>query len=147
MRAELRRTGCLRRICWLCLLCPLPLLAQPKDSSLCEYQTVPLVSPDSGDVRLSRQKIGEHECDEIGAAVGELSPAWRQRLPMRVRWVQRTDTAELCRQTQSDLGMRIDSELGSQGCVFLRKPEACTIVSTSALSHAQLANAVRDCAP
>lgn len=119
--------------------------AQTGETPLCEYQTVPEISDDTGDVRWSRQNISEHECDKIEAAVGELAPGWRQRLPQRVRWLQRSDSASLCRLPSTEWGSRQGNQLGPQGCVFVRASESCTIVSASALSHAQLANAVRDC--
>ena len=118
-----------------------------EDVAFCEYQTLAHIAPDTGEVRMVRQRVSEDDCAEMGAAVGEMPQAWRQRLPARVRWTQRSDTSELCRLSHSDLGERIGSDLGNQGCIFLRPSEACTIVSAHALSHAQLANAVRECAP
>ena len=73
--------------------------------------------------------------------------AWRRRLPPRVRWEQRADATELCQRPQTELGQRLASQLAPHGCVFLKPQEVCTIVSGAALSHAQLANAVRECAP
>lgn len=150
MRTDLFHLPCLRQTAVMLLMGLGLLQASAQETTgerlLCEYQTVPSIAADTGDVRLTRQRISEQECDEMGAAVGELSPGWRQRLPQRVRWLQRSDSASLCRHQRTEWGQRQDSQLEGQGCVFVQAPEACTIISSLALSHAQLANAVRDCA-
>lgn len=85
------------------------------------------------------------DCFEFGASVGELGWNWRKKLPSHVRWVMRKDAPELCGQTQTEFGQKVDSPVPG-GCVFLA-PAACTIVSTGPISPASIGNAVRDCVP
>lgn len=130
------------------LLCLSALHALGADTSeaLCEYRSLE-VDPQTGDIRfIAPVKSGPEDCSDAGAAQGELDPGWRQKLPPRVRWVQRADALGLCRGRQTVLGQRT-LELPDQGCVALQEREACTIVTVQAISHAQLANAVRSCVP
>ena len=84
-------------------------------------------------------------CVEFGAAIGELSLDWRQKLPDQVRWITRKNAKEICNQTQNEWGQKVAAQL-EQGCVFL-SPKVCTIVTAHYISHAVLGNAVRGCAP
>ena len=85
------------------------------------------------------------DCYEFGAAVGELGLNWRNKLPSRVRWLNRKDAASLCQQAETAFGQKVDSPLPG-GCVFLA-PDACTIVTDGPISPASIGNAVRYCAP
>ena len=131
---------------WLCLLSPLSVLATAPTESLCEYRNLE-VDEQTGDVRfIPPVRTGPEDCSDNGAAQVELDPGWRQKLPGQVRWSQRSDALSLCQIKQSPWGQRM-LQLPQQGCVFLQVQQACTIVTTQALSHAQLANAVRSCVP
>lgn len=130
------------------LLClgALPALAADVSEALCEYRSLE-VDAQTGDIRFTAPvRSGSEDCSETGAAQGELDPGWRQKLPPRVRWVQRADALGLCESRQTALGQRT-LELPDQGCVALQDRVACTIVTVQAISHAQLANAVRSCVP
>ena len=127
------------------MLAALPAQADPAEQ-ICEYRNLE-VDAATGDIRfILPHKIGPEDCTDTGAAIGGLAPAWRELLPPRVRWVQRADAQALCQRQQSELGERT-GWLAPTGCVFLIAREVCSIVSAQAVSHAQLANAVRHCAP
>lgn len=127
------------------VLTSLPAQADPAEQ-ICEYRTLE-VDAVSGDIRfISPQKIGPEDCTDTGAAIGGLVPAWRELLPPRVRWLQRADAQSICQRQQSELGERMDM-VAPVGCVFLLAREVCSIVTAQVVSHAQLANAVRRCAP
>ncbi len=114
--------------------------------ALCEYRTLE-VDAQTGDVRfIAPVKTGAEDCSDMGAALADLDPDWRKKLPPRLRWTQQTDALGLCQNTQTALGQRVQI-LPAQGCVFLQAQVACTIVTAQAVSHAQLANAVRACVP
>lgn len=134
----------------LALLLTLTLAVRPAQADpaeqICEYRSLE-VDAETGDIRfIPPQKIGPEDCTDTGAAIGGLAPAWRERLPPRVRWLQRADAQALCQGQQSELGERT-GWLAPAGCVFLVAREVCSIVNAQAVSHAQLANAVRQCAP
>ena len=119
--------------------------AEPMDN-ICQYQTLE-VDPKSGEVHfITPRKAGPEDCSEMGAAVGGMNLEWRQQLPPLVRWQQDSDAMRLCESAHGPLGRRTGL-LPGQGCVFLLPQELCTIVTVQALSHAQLANAVRQCVP
>lgn len=121
-------------------------LANEVTEPLCEYRTL-VVDPHTGDIHfIAPEKIGSPDCSDTGAAKAELDPAWRDKLPRRVRWQQAREALSLCSSDQTTLGQRTQI-LPGQGCVFLLTAEACTILSAAAMSHAQLANAVRSCVP
>ena len=114
--------------------------------AFCEYRTLQ-VDAQTGDVRfIAPEKIGPQDCSESGAAQAELDPAWRQKLPARVRWRQRPDALGLCQSSHAEFGQPVHA-LPDQGCVFVQARTACTIVTAQAISHALLANAVRSCVP
>lgn len=116
------------------------------EDRLCEYQTIEL-DPLNGEIRLiPPRNVGPQDCSDTGAAIGELNPAWRRALPPSVRWEQRTDAPAVCLSSTHEMGQRT-AHLPGQGCVFLRPRERCSIVTAQAVSHAQLANAVRLCVP
>lgn len=127
------------------------LLAAPAQASeaperICEYRTLD-VDPQTGDIRfIAPVKTSHEDCSDIGAAMADLDPLWRQKLPPRVRWAQQSDALDFCQSQKTPLGQRM-LVLPEQGCVLLQAREACTIVTAQALSHAQLANAVRSCVP
>ena len=113
---------------------------------ICEYRTLE-IDERTGDIRfISPEKIGPEDCTQAGAASIGPAVAWRADLPPRVQWRQHAQAAQLCQSRQSDLGQRV-ALLETAGCVFLQPRQMCTIVAAQALSHAQLANAVRQCAP
>ncbi|PUE07096.1 hypothetical protein B9Z51_14555 [Limnohabitans sp. T6-5] len=128
------------------LLTAVPLQAAENPEIICEYRTIE-VNAQTGDIRfIAPLKTGPEDCSDRGAALAELDPAWRQKLPPRVRWKQQQDALNTCEQVQTPLGERVQI-LPDQGCVFLQKSLVCTIVTAQAVSHAQLANAVRGCVP
>jgi hypothetical protein len=106
---------------------------------ICDIPTNPDVTPAA-----SAQQEPE-DCYEFGAAVGELSWGWRQKLPAQVRWLQRQDAATLCQQSQSDLGQKVGPAV-SGGCIFL-SANACTVITPAYLAPALLSNAIRHCVP
>ena len=111
-----------------------------------EYQTRH-VDPITGDIQfIAPRKIGPEDCSEMGAAVGGMNFEWRQQLPPKVRWRQQSDAPVLCQSLNGAQGQRTGL-LPGQGCVFVLARQACTIVTAQALSHAQLAHAVRQCVP
>lgn len=85
------------------------------------------------------------DCFETGAAVGEMGLNWRKKLPENVNWLVRKDAAELCHQTATEFGQRVDSSVPG-GCVFLAS-DRCTIVAAGTISPASIGNAVRNCVP
>lgn len=112
----------------------------------CEYRLLE-IEPDSGDLRFVRpQKIGPQDCLDSGAAMAEIDPGWRQRLPPRVRWKQMPDAATLCQAHSTAWGRRT-GQLPGEICVFLLAGQSCTVVTAQAVSQAVLANAVRYCVP
>jgi hypothetical protein len=127
-------------VIWICCSA-LPLAAQPQPEppfTQCRVQNSP-----PGQLSTSPPDEAA-DCDEFGAAMGELGLEWRQKLPSQVRWVKRKDAATLCTQAHSDLGQKVGSSVPG-GCVFLT-PQACTIVTHGPVSPATLGNAVRHCA-
>ena len=138
------------RVCALIWLLPCwiahPVLAAEAQEAICEYRTLE-VDAQTGDIRfISPVKTGPEDCSDRGAALADLDPAWRQKLPPRVRWTQQPDALDFCQTAKTPLGQRVQV-LPEQGCVFLQTQVACTIVTAQAVSHAQLANAVRGCVP
>lgn len=85
------------------------------------------------------------DCFDTGAAVGEMGLSWRKKLPEHVNWLVRKDAAELCHQTATEFGQRVDSSVPG-GCVFLTT-DRCTIVAAGTISAASIGNAVRNCVP
>lgn len=120
-----------------------PVLAHA-ELPLCEYSSY-AISPTDGLIAYQPHKVTATDCLENGAALSDLDPGWRQRLPERVRWLQKDNAVQLCQQALTTLGQR-QAVLSDQACVFLQEKE-CTIVSSAALSHGQLANGVRSCVP
>lgn len=131
------------------LMCLMAFFAVPSlhaAEPLCEYRNLE-VDAKTGDIRfITPVKTGPEDCTDSSAAQVEIDPSWRQKLPSRVRWMQSADALTLCQTSQTPLGRRM-LVLPQQGCVFLQMQQACTIVTTQALSHAQLTNAVRSCVP
>jgi hypothetical protein len=129
------------------LMCyQLTAMASEPSEAFCEYRTLEL-DPHTGEVRLiSPTKIESDNCSESGAALFELDPTWRQRLPQRIRWTQVPDALQQCESIPSTWGQRT-RVLPHQGCVFVQGRELCTIMTSKAISHAQLAQAVPSCAP
>ena len=134
-------------VLWLLpMLATAPALANEEQDAICEYRTLE-VDPQSGDIHfVAPVKTGPEDCSGSGAALADLDPAWRQKLPPRVRWTQQADALDFCQYAATPLGQRVQV-LPAQGCVFLQAQVACTIVTAQAVSHAQLANAVRGCVP
>ncbi len=127
------------------MLVALPAQANPAEQ-ICEYRSLE-VDALTGDIRfIPPQKIGPEDCTDIGGAIVGLSSAWRDLLPPRVRWLQRAQAHLMCQRKQTELGERM-AFVAPTGCVFLIAREVCSIVTAEAVSHAQLANAVRHCAP
>lgn len=128
------------------VLASAPALANEEPDAICEYRTLE-VDAQTGDIHfIVPVKTGPEDCSGTGAALADLDPAWRQKLPPRVRWTQLPDAVNFCQTAQTSLGQRVQV-LPEQGCVFLQAQVACTIVTAQAVSHAQLANAVRGCVP
>lgn len=113
---------------------------------ICEYRLLD-IDADSGEIRFVRpQKTDLEDCDDSGAAMADLDPSWRQRLPPKVRWKQLAHAAALCQASSAEWGQRT-GVLPGDICVFLLPRDSCTIVTAQAVSQALLANAVRYCAP
>ena len=139
------RTSAYALLCLLVLVAA-PVQAQGTPEAICEYRTLE-VDAQTGDIRfIAPVRTGPEDCAEMGAALADLDPAWRQKLPPRVRWLQQADALDFCQYGQTPLGRRIQI-LPEQGCIFLQASVACHIVTAQAVSHAQLANAVRGCVP
>lgn len=132
------RTGALALLCGLTLV----LEAKAFENDQINLCTVEHPSADKLDPDDLQQP---QDCYEFGAAVGELGWSWRKRLPKQIHWLNRKDAAELCQQTTTEFGQRVDSTVPG-GCVFL-KTDACTIVTAGPISPASIGNAVRSCAP
>ncbi len=114
--------------------------------AICQYRTLEIDEHTQEILFVAPEKIGPEDCVEAGAATGGPSQAWREQLPPRVQWRQHAQAAQLCQSRHSELGQRIGL-LSPAGCVFLQARQVCTIMAAQALSHAQLANAVRQCVP
>jgi hypothetical protein len=128
----------------LALLCSLTLVldAQAIDKvapNLCTVERAPANKPNPADVQQPQ------DCYESSAAVGELSLGWRKKLPKHIHWLNRKDAAQLCEQSTTQFGQKVDSPV-TGGCVFL-KTDACTIVTAGPISPASIGNAVRSCSP
>jgi hypothetical protein len=106
---------------------------------ICDIQTTP-----NGTISPSTPNEPK-DCFEFGAAVGELSWGWRQKLPSQVRWLQRQDAANMCLQNQSELGQKVGPAVAG-GCIFL-SANACTVITPAYLPPALLSNAIRHCVP
>ena len=131
---------------WLLLLTAASAQATEALEPICEYRTIE-VDSHTGDIRfIAPLKTSPEDCSDKGAALAELDPSWRQRLPPRVRWTQQQDALTICQHAQTSMGERVQV-LPDQGCIFLQTRVACTILTAQVVSHAQLANAVRGCAP
>ena len=125
---------------------PLAYAQEEPARPICEYRLLN-IDPDSGEITFVRpQKTGLEDCDDSGAAMADLDPSWRQRLPPRVRWKQLAHAATLCQTHSAEWGQRTGL-LAGDICVFLQPRDSCTIVTPQAVSQAVLANAVRYCAP
>lgn len=128
-----------------CLSTP-PLHADDLPELICENRTLE-VDAKTGNIQfIPPTNSGTEDCSKIGAASVDLDPNWRQKLPPQLRWKQQANALSLCHEASTPLG-QIVKVLPEQGCVLLQTGKACTIVTAQAISHAQLANAVRSCVP
>ena len=116
--------------------------AQATDNDLPHLCAVESHTPHTADSEKVQNAL---DCDDFGAAVGELGLGWRKKLPSRVDWLNRQDAAQLCQQITTQFGQKVDGTVPG-GCVFL-KADACTIVTAGPISPASIGNAVRSCAP
>jgi hypothetical protein len=87
----------------------------------------------------------EQDCVQgAGAAIGEIDPSWRQRMPPKVRWITARDAVNRCVGDVSVYGKKVGT-LGDRGCVWV-SDEACTILTAVYVAHAEIGNALRHCA-
>lgn len=89
--------------------------------------------------------IEEQDCVQgAGAAIGEVDPMWRQRLPPKVRWITSRDAMSRCAGDVGVYGKKVET-LGTRGCVWVSS-EACTILTVVHVAHSEIGNALRSCA-
>jgi hypothetical protein len=113
---------------------------------LCEYRTLD-IDERTGAIRLlAPQKTGPEDCNDIGAAIGGFPQRWRDQLPKEVKWQYRADAARMCESAPPGPDRR-SWLMELETCVVLQPGQSCTLFSARAVSHAQLAHALRECRP
>ena len=97
------------------------------------------------DESTSDAPLNEQDCvQSSGAAIGEIDPLWRKRMPPKVRWITSKNAVSSCSAAEGPYGKMV-TLVGDRGCVWL-SVDTCTILTAVYIAHVEIGNALKSCA-